>query len=250
MGFGFRLIKIQKGSTVKLDQDLTVYPYDISEDELFVDLFEVSRMYSMVSIERMYALYKAVEYIVKNKIAGEMVECGVWRGGSCMLMANMLSKMTCQDRKIYLYDTFTGMTKPNVRDVRHDGLPASEIWQGHQKLQHNNWAYSPIEEVRQNMRSTGYPDDKLFFVKGDIRDTIPKEMPQTIALLRLDTDWFDSTYHELRYLYPLLSPGGVLIIDDYGCWKGARQAVDQYFRENSITIMLHRSDDTGRIGIK
>jgi hypothetical protein len=85
---------------------------------------------------------------------------------------------------------------------------------------------------------------------GKVEDTIPADIPEKIALLRLDTDWYESTKHELIHLFPRLQKGGVLIIDDYGFWKGARKAVDEYFAENNIQILLNRIDDTGRMAIK
>lgn len=89
-----------------------------------------------------------------------------------------------------------------------------------------------------------------FFVKGKVEDTVPEKAPDRISLLRLDTDWYESTYHGLLHLYPRLSVGGVLIIDDYGHWAGAKKAVDQYLNENHLKLLLNRIDDTGRIGVK
>jgi len=107
--------------------------------------------------------------------------------------------------------------------------------------------YSPLEEVKRNMEATGYPPAQISYIKGKVEDTLPAEAPAQIAVLRLDTDWYESTRHELVHLYPRLSPGGVLIIDDYGYWTGARKAVDEYFRDS---LFLGRIDDTGRIAIK
>jgi hypothetical protein len=104
--------------------------------------------------------------------------------------------------------------------------------------------------VKLNIESTNYPKNLVHFVKGKVEDTIPQTMPEKIAILRLDTDWYESTYHELKHLFPKLVKGGIIIIDDYGHWKGAREAVDQYFTENGIHILLNRIDYTGRIGIK
>jgi hypothetical protein len=104
--------------------------------------------------------------------------------------------------------------------------------------------------VRNNVCGTGYPREKLHFVVGKVEDTIPATMPRKIALLRLDTDWYDSTKHELSHLFPLLRPQGVLIVDDYGHWQGARKAVDEYFAAHQTGILLHRIDYTGRIAVK
>ena len=100
------------------------------------------------------------------------------------------------------------------------------------------------------MFSTGYDFSKMNFVKGDIMETLKTTKPKSIAILRLDTDWYNTTKFELVELYPLLSENGILIIDDYGHWQGARQAVDEYFTENKIHIFLNRVDYTCRLGIK
>jgi hypothetical protein len=107
-----------------------------------------------------------------------------------------------------------------------------------------------LDEVRGNVFSTGYPKDKIHFIEGKVENTIPLNMPRKIALLRLDTDWYQSTKHELIHLFPLLQRNGVLIIDDYGHWEGARKAVDEYVSGNSICILLNRIDYTGRIAIR
>jgi hypothetical protein len=105
-----------------------------------------------------------------------------------------------------------------------------------------------MEDVRANLLSTGYPAEKIHLIKGKVEDTIPGTLPRGLSILRLDTDWYESTRHELIHLYPLLHPKGVLIIDDYGDWQGAKKAVDEYFKESEI--FLHRIDRTGRIAIK
>jgi O-methyltransferase len=107
-----------------------------------------------------------------------------------------------------------------------------------------------MNDVQTNMKQTNYPFSKIHFVQGKVEQTIPETIPSSIALLRLDTDWYESTYHELVHLFPKLVTGGVLIIDDYGHWQGARKAVDQYFAEQKTPILLNRIDYTGRIAIK
>lgn len=232
---GFNLVPIKNSFAKDMEND-------------FRSIYLTCDNYTMTSLNSMYSLYKAAEYIVKAGIPGDIVECGVWKGGSAMLAAKTLSFFNDTSKKIYLYDTFEGMPKPDDVDVKiRTGASGKDIWQ--QKQKDGGWAKAKIDEVKQNMHSTAYPTDNLIFVKGKVEDTIPKTKPGAIALLRLDTDWFSSTYHELKHLYPLLSPGGVLIIDDYGSWSGSKKAVDQYFTENNINIYLHRTD-TGRVGIK
>ena len=147
---------------------------------------------------------------------------------------------------MWLYDTFEGMPRPTAKDVAYNGIPAESRWQE----EGAGWCLSPLEEVRANMESTGYPSEQIRLVAGMVEDTIPDMVPDRIAVLRLDTDWFESTYHELVYLFPRLVPGGVLIIDDYGHWQGAREATDKYFEEAGITMLLQRTDYTGRMGIR
>jgi O-methyltransferase len=112
------------------------------------------------------------------------------------------------------------------------------------------WCNAPMEGVQNVMSKTGYDRDKIHFVQGKVEDTLPSNSPEKIALLRLDTDWYESTRHELIHLFPLLSIDGVIIIDDYGYWQGAKKAVDEYFEEHNIKILLNRIDETGRIAIK
>lgn len=100
------------------------------------------------------------------------------------------------------------------------------------------------------MARSGYPTAQLHYIRGKVEDTIPSAVSERIAILRLDTDWYESTLHELRYLFPLLSQAGVLIVDDYGYWQGARDAVDQYLTEQRVKMLLNRIDFTGRLGVK
>ena len=204
----------------------------------------------MTSPERMFALYKGIEYVVQNKIPGDIVECGVWKGGSSMLAA-----MTClvfgeRARKIYLYDTYSGMAEPTEDDrqnTKHNERARTK-WDSLKRKDGNDWCFASLEEVERNMNATGYPTDQLVFVKGRVEETLPQIKPDQIALLRLDTDWYASTKHELKHLYPLLSQNGLLLIDDYGHWAGAKKAVDEFFDVHPI--YLARIDNTARVGIK
>lgn len=204
----------------------------------------------MTSVERMYSVYNAVKYVLNFNIPGDLVECGVWKGGSSMVSALTMLKMGNNNRNIYLYDTYSGMPEPTKKDVDFKGKSSFKQWKKSEKKNINGWCFSPLEEVQKNIFSTGYPKKNLYFVKGKVEDTIPQTIPKTISILRLDTDWYESTYHELEHLFPRLSKNGVLILDDYGHWKGSKDAVDQYFQENNINILLNRIDYTGRMGIK
>ena len=218
----------------------------------FWPLYQACREQTMTSVERLYVLYRAVEYIVRHRIPGAFVECGVWRGGSLMMIALALLRFDATDRMLFGFDTFEGMPPPDTVDVRHcDGVPAAAVLAESPRDESNVfWAISPMETVIRNMLATGYQSQHVTLVKGKVEDTLQANAPDGIALLRLDTDWYGSTKHELVHCYPRLAPGGVLIIDDYGFWRGARQATDEYLKETGARLLLNRIDSTGRIGIK
>ncbi len=225
-----------------------IYGPDMPPD--FIRIQKQIGAFTMTSIERQFALFNAVRYLVEHDIPGDIVECGVWRGGSSMLMAEALLSEGSDSRSLYLYDTYAGMSEPTDKDVNLHGTSSIAKWQRLQKGAINEWDYASREEVEKNLSATGYPESRLHFVEGKVEETIPATMPERIALLRLDTDWHDSTKHTLEHLFPRLSKGGVLVIDDYGHWQGARQAVDEYFKANGICMLLNRIDYTGRIGVK
>ena len=219
-------------------------------DKDFLEMYERCRPFTMTSLPRMYALYQAVQNVVARSVRGSFVECGVWRGGSAMLAALSFMRFGEADRELFLYDTYAGMTLPSAIDVDPWMAPAITTWRKLQRGDKNEWCYAPLDEVTKNMRAIGYPMEKVHFVQGRVEETIPGLVPDRIAVLRLDTDWYESTVHELRHLYPLVSKDGVLIVDDYGYWQGARQAVDEYFKDQADRPLLHRIDSTGRIAVK
>lgn len=224
------------------ESDFKAFP-DLSDKER--QIVSTVKPFTMTSVERIVSLLNAVSYITNNKISGDIAECGVWRGGSMMTVALMLLANNDTSRDLYLYDTFEGMSAPTEFDKSVDGISAET----QMNREEGKWCYASIEDVRQNILSTGYPEEKIHLVKGKVEDTIPKTLPANLSLLRLDTDWYESTKHELNHLFPKLSPEGVLIIDDYGHWQGARKAVDEYFAEQNRKIYLHRIDYTGRIAV-
>lgn len=236
---------------VKPDERLVVNGLPADFDKQTVNTYRRVQPYTMTTPERIASLCNAVNYLVKNKVEGDIVECGVWRGGSTMAAIDTLIKAGDTSREIYLYDTFEGMSEPTEADKVFTGTTAGELMDTTEKEDPTSvWCYSAIEEVQQNVGSLKYPTTKLHYVKGKVEDTIPDTLPGKIALLRLDTDWYESTAHELEHLYPLLVPGGVIIIDDYGHWEGARKAVDEYIDAKKLPLLLNRIDYTGRIGIK
>lgn len=222
-------------------------PDDFSPEDR--ELVSAVSPYTMTSPERIIGLVRGVEYAVRRGLPGAIVECGVWRGGSMLAVAKTLLRLGATDRDLYLFDTFEGMTEPTSHDVSFDGQTAADALRSGSPgdLVHAN---APLERVRDVIRSSGYDPRHIEFVKGMVEDTIPDSAPDQIALLRLDTDWYESTRHELTHLYPRLVHGGVLIIDDYGHWQGARKAVDEYFAELGAPLLLNRLDYTGRVAIK
>jgi O-methyltransferase len=199
--------------------------------------------------ERVRALIEAVEYLVKNEIAGDFVECGVWRGGSVMAVLETLRRLGRTDRHVWLFDTFSGMTDPDTEDTSVFGEIASEIQDDH-KQKGEKWCFASLVDVQTNVKSTAYPEQLLTFAVGPVEETLRRSVPDKIALLRLDTDWYASTKLELDVLYPKLANKGVLIIDDYGHWRGAKRAVDEFFQAEEHRPLLHRVDYTCRLVIK
>lgn len=220
-------------------------------------IVEAVRRYTMTGPLRIHALLDAVTYIVRSGIPGAFVECGVWRGGSVLAMLLKLRELGAQDRDIYLYDTFEGMTAPTSADTSAFEPAALSTWGQAATEGRRAWErlFSPSvfneDAVRRVLLDSGYPANRLHFVKGPVEETLPATIPGAVALLRLDTDWYESTRHELEHLYPRLQRGGVLIIDDYGHWDGCRRAVDEYFsRPGETPVLLQRIDYTGRIAVR
>jgi O-methyltransferase len=218
---------------------------DFNEDER--GILEKVNAYTMTSPERIISLTRAIDYIEANAIEGSIVECGVWKGGSVMAALLALKE---KNRNIYLYDTFEGMSEPTENDESYKNESAKEAFQNKDDYWERIACYSTLDEVKNNIHKVNYPTNKINFVQGKVEETIPKTIPEKIAILRLDTDWYESTMHEMVHLFPRLVTGGVIIIDDYGHWKGCKKAVDEYVSTNNIKLMLNRIDYTGRIGIK
>lgn len=224
-------------------------PPPMDNDTQLLKLIDEIRPFSMGTKHRMAAMIDAVKYVALAPIPGVIVECGVYRGANMMLAARTLGELAITDRELYLYDTFEGMPPPTNEDRDYNGISA-EAQLSTQEKGTGVWCEASLEDVRGNMVSTGYPSDRIHYVQGMVENTIPGTLPGKIALLRLDTDWYASTKHELEHLYPLLEPGGVLLIDDYGHWQGARQAVDEYFAKIGTVPLLARIDSTCRCFVK
>jgi O-methyltransferase len=219
------------------------------------EIIDRARPFTMTSDARLLALIDSVRYCERRGLPGSYAECGVWKGGSVLAMILTLQELGAQ-RDIYVYDTFEGMTEPTEYDVSAIDGRALDDWQAAKAAGEHPWeevfgaAAFDLESVRATILSTGYPRDRVHLVQGPVEETIPRTLPGPMALLRLDTDWYESTRHELLHLYPLLEHAGVLIIDDYGHWDGARKAVDEYFAHEGQPLLLNRVDYTGRVAIK
>lgn len=224
---------------------------DITEPK-FWELYDLVKDQTMVSVPNLYYLFRSINYILENDIPGDFVECGVWRGGCSMLAAKMFADAGVTDRDMYLFDTFEGMSEPTENDVDFRSVTAETQLKSKKSTHRNSiWCIANLEVVRQNMESTGYDMNKIHFVEGKVEDTLKdKSYTEKISILRLDTDWYESTKMELVKLYPSLQKGGVLIIDDYGHWQGSRKATNEYFEENNLHPLLVRIDYTCYTSVK
>jgi hypothetical protein len=224
------------------------YPRDFTAED--VALVRRVEPFTRVSPEQIWGCVQAIEYVVQNQIRGAVVECGVWKGGSVMAMALTLLRLGDRSRELYLYDTFGGMTPPTAHDIDFRGRDAASQMAVATDRARGIEAYAPLEEARANILGTGYEPSKVHFIKGRVEDTLPLQAPEQISLLRLDTDWYESTRHELEHLFPRLSRGGVLMIDDYGYWRGVRKATDEYFAKQTPKPLFSRVDYASRLAVK
>ena len=221
---------------IKIENAFNEYPVDATKRDIEIIEYILNsnskKRLSMVSVDRLMSVIQSTKYLIENDIKGDFVECGVWRGG-CALAIAMVLKDFNVDRKIYLFDTFQGMTMPGKEDKGFDGFQPFRKFKKRQRENHNSWCYASLEDVKfqfEKLNLENYP----IFIKGDVLKTLSKEenLPQQIALLRLDTDWYESTKFEMNVLYPRIIKDGVLLIDDYTDWQGCKKAVDEYFYEN------------------
>lgn len=242
---GYRLLKINE-TKEKIPVD-HIIP-EIKKDEQA--LIETAMKYSMTNPERMWAIIQAMKIIARNKIDGDLVETGVWRGGNLLLFSKMSDKLGLQ-KKIWAYDTYEGMSEPTEKDISYKGTDSRDLLAKHPKIldgdSHNIWCYASLDDVRNNLKRHMDDIGRINFVQGKVEETLlnKENIPNKIALLRIDTDWYESTKIGLEVLFPRLVPGGILILDDYGHWKGAKNATDEYFKGK--TPIFHRVDYTCRL---
>jgi hypothetical protein len=203
---------------------------------------------TMTASEKLFALILATRYVVDHQIPGSIVECGVWRGGSMQAVAKTLLSRGSTERDLHLFDTYEGMPPPTEHDRRYDGKAALELLESRPRTG-NVWAVASLEDVQEGMAETGYPAERVHFHRGLVEETVPDHAPEQIAILRLDTDWYESTQHELEHLYHRVPSGGVVIFDDYGFWEGARRAIDEFLERSGAPLLLLPMA-SGRITIK
>ena len=217
-------------------------------------IWERVKPMTMTSAERIWSCIQAARYVSKRGMDGAFVECGVWRGGSSMAAALTFLANDASHRDMWLFDTYEGMNRPDDRDRKNGETELAAIkWEETKTgTESSDWCMADLADVRANMESTGYPMDKVRFIKGPVEETLADaaNVPDRIAMLRLDTDWYESTRVELDTLFDKVIPGGIVILDDYGEWAGAKQATDEYFDRTGQTYLLNRIDRTGRLLIK
>jgi O-methyltransferase len=214
------------------------FPESTSAETALVEKF---RDYTRTGRQRQWTLLKALEYVDANAIEGDIVECGVWRGGNMLMLKDAAAKLK---RKFWLYDTFEGMPPATDHDVDIYGSTGEQKREADPK-----WCYASLEEVQSNFSKFGLMDSDLIFRQGFVESTLREDpLPEKIAVLRLDTDFYESTKMELEVLYPKLVVGGVLIIDDYGQWKGSKLATDEYFAGKAPFFVP--VDHTARYAVK
>ena len=219
------------GLQLRIHPDRRPRPFPEATDEE-LELCSKFKPYTRTSRERQWTLLRALEYVERRGMPGDIVECGVWQGGN-MMMAKAFLKNSAIKRRFWLFDTFEGMAAPTDHDKASDGRDAASLYQARRKENRTEWCFAPLSDVTENFRRHALLDDAVVFRKGMVEDTLKaSDLPEEIAILRLDTDFYESTKVELDVLYPRLKAGGVLIIDDYGNWLGARKAVDEYFAES------------------
>lgn len=232
------------------DQPPATPPGDV--DEQVAATLEAVRPYTLTGPERVTALVEAVRYVVRAQVPGALVECGVWRGGSALAVLRTLVELGVHDRDVWLYDTFTEMPAPTERDVDVHGVAAVEYHAQYAEdpsVLDPAYDYLPMTEVRALLLATGYPAERVHLVQGLVEQTIPGQAPEGIALLRLDTDYYTSTRHELEHLAPRIGSRGVLLVDDYGHWRGSRDAVDEWMATLPHPLLLQRIDYTARLAV-
>jgi O-methyltransferase len=250
----YQYLNLERTEEIKRNKFLEIRP-EFNEEDINAIKYVLKNNLTMVSPARLTDTILSVKYAENNNIQGSFVECGTWRGGN-VIAASLAYKKYFKKQNIYIYDTFSGMSEPNdiVDKSVFLGDTSKNVFNKHQEKNYNSWCYASLDEVKENFKKAGLPLENVNFIKGKVEDTlkVQSNLPEKISVLRLDTDWYESTLVELEVLYPKLEIGGVLLIDDYGYWDGAREAVENYFSrpDTPRRPFFAQSDFTGRVGIK
>ena len=194
---------------------------------------------TMIGLRRLDSLQDCVTDVIRRDVPGDLIECGAWRGGACIFMRAVLKAYGDTGRKIWAADSFEGIPKPDPTIDPQD----ARLWAG------GELAVS-VEEAKQNFATYGLLDEQVRFLKGFFIDTLPGAPIESLSVLRVDCDLYESVMQSLEYLYPKVSVGGYVIIDDYGALPPAKRAVEDYRRSNGITEEIVRIDWTGVYWIK
>lgn len=208
--------------------------------------------YTMTSIPSQWCLMQSINHVIRNNVEGSFVECGIFRGGNIILMSKLLEEHKVE-KKIFAFDTFQGMPLPEKIDFDLRGNSSIDKFTKLQNFESegSQWCHCDIENVKNNIKkfNVNYLQN-VNFIKGKVEKTLLdfKNLPKKISLLRLDTDFYSSTKVELNILFPLLEKNGILIVDDYGHFMGAKKAVDEFFYEKKV--WFHRVDYSTRLLIK
>ena len=229
-------------------------PTEFDKTERDIVHYIVDNDLSMTPPERICATIFACKHVVLNDIAGDFIECGVWRGGQS-LAAKMALEHLGSNKQVYMFDTFAGMTEPTDADTsNYTDEGTIEKFQREQQSDHNEWAYASLGDVQNSCKKAGVNMDGIHLIEGDVLKTleVTDNIPQSVSILRLDTDWYESTLKELDILYPKLTIGGAILVDDYGHWDGSRKAVDEYFARDDTADrpLVHYTDYSARAGVK
>lgn len=192
---------------------------------------------TMVGMKRLNNLEKCCLSVIEDGVPGDFVETGTWRGGCGILMRGVLESCSDSMRRVWLFDSFEGLPKPDAAAFPADS--DDQFWT------FSSYLGVSVEQVMANFRQYELLDDRVRFVKGWFRDTIPTSNLGPISVLRLDGDMYESTWIVLTHLYPKVSPGGFVVIDDYGCIPACKQAVDDFRRDHSIQSPLSSVDWSG-----
>jgi O-methyltransferase len=191
---------------------------------------------TMIGLKRLDNLQQAITDVLKQKVPGDLIECGAWRGGATIFMRAVLQTYGDNERNVWVADSFQGLPKPDEQKFPDDkGINLNES---------PELAVS-IEQVKANFRRYGVLDDRVKFLAGWFKDTLPEAPIEKLSVLRVDGDLYESTWEALEALYPKLSVGGYCIVDDYGAFKACKKAVEDFRSRNNITAELKKIDWTG-----